>query len=119
MMLNTDMGIYLEFEGDHGNVTGKYCAQGNSVQLRNCTDPNKLKVHPVRGKLAHDFAWSNDFYLLKMMEAFIHMCSSLPKDQNIHFKTISPKKICVNGVEICLGDIFFSNCGGLNNANCA
>lgn len=111
------MAIYHDFTADsQGNVVGSYCSQGNNVQLTSC--PGALPIHPTRGQLAHDFAWNNSLYLQRVMEAFIKMTQVRPAGHTAAFKTITPQKACVNGVEVCKGDVFQSSCGGLNNSNC-
>ena len=117
MMMPIDMLVYLSFRANStgGTEDGEYCPQGNNETLFNCSDSSTaskkyLPLAPT-AEQAFKYAKDNGVFMNEAIPIFIKMVNYV--NPSVPLTPFSPKLGCVDGVAICLGDIFFTGCGAV------
>jgi hypothetical protein len=112
--LNPDLAIYYNFTASpNGTVTGLYCPQGYNTTLFDCNakDPRYLPLsrHAPQG---FRYATNNTAWLEDLVPSFLRLVNTTSEFTSVsNLKGFFPQVTCVNGKQVCSGDVLMTGCG--------
>lgn len=112
------MLLYFNFtatpSGYVANQTAKkYCPQGGNATLYDCSQTNPSYMPLSRfAEQSFRYAKSNDLFLSELIPAFKRLNNVTSEFTDpTYLRGFYTQIVCVNGQEICSGDIWFMGCG--------
>lgn len=112
--INPDLAIYYNFSSSpNGTVSGLYCPQGYNTTLFDCNaqDPNYLPLsrHAPQG---FKYSKNNTAWLEDLVPSFLRLVNTTSEFTSVNnLKAFYPQIICVNGKQVCSGDVLMTGCG--------